>query len=377
MNLEIFKPGTFTDVSGKTRSFSQADIQSTKDAYNPAVFRAPLVVGHPKVNDPAYGWVSSLDFAGSVLTAEPDQVEAEFAEMVNTGRFPKISASFFHPQSANNPVPGVWYLRHVGFLGAAAPAVKGLKEASFADDGKDIFTVEFAGADFADSWLVGRLMRNLRDWMLTKFGDEDADKVVTDWMARDAEQLAETSPSPDFAQPNDKDTPTPQPEELPVDDDKDKAASFADRESALQTQQAQLEAREQKVAQQEAAAREKDIASFADQLVDSGKLLPRERNGIVALMAGLADTDALSFAEGDGTVEKSAPDFLRDFLYGLPTRVDFAERSAAEDETTQAASFAAPTGYSVNQDKLALHNKALSYQSQHKCDYNTALAAVS
>ncbi|MCO1337163.1 hypothetical protein MO867_22855, partial [Microbulbifer sp. OS29] len=104
------------------------------------------------------GWVSSLDFAGSVLTAEPDQVEPEFAEMVNTGRFPKISASFFHPESANNPVPGVWYLRHVGFLGAAAPAVKGLKEASFAGDGEDIFTVEFAGADFADSWLVGRLM---------------------------------------------------------------------------------------------------------------------------------------------------------------------------------------------------------------------------
>jgi hypothetical protein len=32
----------------------------------------------------------------------------------------------------SNPYPDIYYLKHVGFLGAAAPAVKGLKEPAFA-----------------------------------------------------------------------------------------------------------------------------------------------------------------------------------------------------------------------------------------------------
>lgn len=74
----------------------------------------------------------SLAAGDDGLNAEPHQVDPEFAEMVNAGRFKKISASFYTPDAPNNPVPGVYYLRHVGFLGAQPPAVKGLKQAEFA-----------------------------------------------------------------------------------------------------------------------------------------------------------------------------------------------------------------------------------------------------
>ncbi len=49
------------------------------------------------------------------LSATPRQVDPAFAEMVEAGRFKKISASFYAPSASGNPVPGTYYLRHVGF----------------------------------------------------------------------------------------------------------------------------------------------------------------------------------------------------------------------------------------------------------------------
>jgi len=51
--------------------------------------------------------------------------------MVNKGRYKKISASFYSPNYPFNPAPGSYYLKHVGFLGAVPPAVKGLGDARF------------------------------------------------------------------------------------------------------------------------------------------------------------------------------------------------------------------------------------------------------
>ena len=121
--LQIFKPGRHTAMSGASLAFSESDLAASAAAYDPAVFQAPIVVGHPKTDDPAYGWVSALAFADGALEASPEQVDPAFAEIVEAGRFKKISAAFYAPEAPNNPVPGVYYLRHVGFLGAAAPAV--------------------------------------------------------------------------------------------------------------------------------------------------------------------------------------------------------------------------------------------------------------
>jgi hypothetical protein len=131
--LHIFKPGNQTAMSGVTLAFSESDLADSARAYDPAKHEAPIVIGHPRHDAPAYGWVKSLSCTNEGLNAEPHQVDADFAELVATGRYKKISASFYLPDAANNPVPGVYYLRHVGFLGAQPPAVKGLKQAEFAD----------------------------------------------------------------------------------------------------------------------------------------------------------------------------------------------------------------------------------------------------
>lgn len=137
-DIEIFRAGTRPDMYGRTVTIGPADLVACAAAYDPKAGEAPLVVGHPAANHPAYGWVESLSVQGDILTAKTRQVEASFADLVNTGRFKKVSASFYDPRQPNNPKPGTWYLRHVGFLGAAVPAVPGLKQVAFADAGEGV-----------------------------------------------------------------------------------------------------------------------------------------------------------------------------------------------------------------------------------------------
>ncbi|TXH98140.1 MAG: peptidase [Rheinheimera sp.] len=377
--LEIFRTGQQTDVTGRTWNFTEADMQAAVAAYDPTLFAAPLVVGHPTLNDPAYGWVNKLDIKDGLITAEPKDVEAQFAALVNEGRFPKMSASWFPPGHSANPKPEGWYLRHVGFLGAAAPALPGLKPASFAADDKDVVTFDFA-ASHADNalWSISRLARSMRDWMIGKFSLEEADQVIPDYLVRDVETahtqaMSSSAVTPGFAAP-----------ESSADADKaaaqQQSADFAARENDLAAREASLQAREQQTAtreqQAQAAARLTDCASFAEQLITSGQLLPREKDAFVSFMAHIPDDSVVSFAAEDGsTATPKTNDWFRGFMQALPARVPFGERGAAEPEAT--ASFAAPAGYTVNPDRLELHNKVLAYQAQHKCDYSTAVSAVS
>ncbi|BDZ02437.1 hypothetical protein MUTS16_35100 [Escherichia coli] len=68
-------------------------------AYDPSVHEAPLVIGHPRTEDPAWGWVKALSLSGVDLMAEPAQLDPQFAEMVTDGRFkkcPPLSTSRIH-----------------------------------------------------------------------------------------------------------------------------------------------------------------------------------------------------------------------------------------------------------------------------------------
>ena len=200
--IAIFRPGRHCPA------LDAAALRRSAAAYDPKLHEAPLVVGHPANNAPAYGWVSALSFdePQSTLLAAPKQVAGEFAEAVRAGRFKKISSSFYLPNAPQNPVQGSYYLRHVGFLGAAAPAVKGLPAVEFSDDEASILTVEFADEPSAISpwtlrqlatlpfempvidvnvhispWTLRQLatlLRGLREWILKDKGADVADSML-------------------------------------------------------------------------------------------------------------------------------------------------------------------------------------------------------
>jgi hypothetical protein len=146
--FEICRPGTFMDATGRVVSVTEDALREMSMGYNTKVRRAPLVVGHPKMDDPAYGWVRGLEYRDGALLAMPEQVDEKFSSAVKDGRFPNRSAAFFAPNTPNNPTPGRYYLKHVGFLGAAQPAVDGLRPVEFSafdgDSGHDL-VVSLAG----------------------------------------------------------------------------------------------------------------------------------------------------------------------------------------------------------------------------------------
>lgn len=373
--LHIFKPGRHTAMSGQTLQFSDADLQASANAYNPTLHEAPLVVGHPSTDDPAYGWIKSLSFDNG-LHATPQQVNPAFAELVNAGAFKKISASFYSPESPANPVPGVYYLRHVGFLGAHAPAIKGLRSPSFADNEQGVLTFsEWDDETNASLW------RRMREWLIGKFGQAEADAVVPGYEVKNLEEAASNalqqaqtnaqnlSSIPAFAEPKPLENLMPNPQTTEIESEN---ASLKQQLAAANNQLATA-ALEKRRIQAHAAS-----VAFCES-IPTNKLPGDHRTMAVAMMDHLAlQQTPLEFGEG----ENKAPllDKFKEFLQSLPERVSFGEhatKARATDPAAQTLNFAAPAGFTVDPDSGAVHQQALAYQKTHGGSYLDAAKAVS
>jgi len=383
--IEIFRAGTHTSMKGDTLSFAESDLLTTAEVYDPALHEAPLVVGHPTHDAPAFGWVKGLSSDGASLLAQVDQIDPAFAEAVDAGRFKKVSASFYPPNGKGNPVPGTWYLRHVGFLGAQPPAVRGLKPIEFADSDADLVTVEFAMGDGSSwkrklAWALRSLRHTIgkvRDQAIAEAGDVDAGNEVADsWSLRDLDDAAaalEEEDGPDFSEtPEDTVTLQRNPRRR-ADGGESGAMTAAD----LEKRAAELAAREAAFAEEKAKA---DAVTFIQAKVSEGKVLPAQADNLVAFMASLDDEDeAVEFGEGDGKTPTrlSQRQAFQSFIDSLPALVEFAELAPPEGGDAQDVAFAAPDGMTVDQDALTLHRKALAYQKDHPgTDYITAYQAV-
>ncbi len=324
--IEIFKPGTHTTMHGETIRFTEDDLRTMAEAYDPQLFEAPLVVGHPKHDLPAYGWVKAVEFVDGVLRVEPDQVEPQFAEMVRAGRFKKVSARFYRPDAADNPRPGTWYLRHVGFLGAAAPAVKGLKSASFSADEAGTVTVEFG--DWIDEQNAS-LFRRLREWIIGKFGQDEADRALPGYIVEEIEREARREPAtvaagPQFSEPTDKENGmTKEQLEQQKKELEKQQAEFAER-------QRQLAQREEQLARQAAETRKAEAVAFCDDMVKQGRLLPAHKERMVAFMTSLSPEASVEFGEGDGKKTESQLTAFKALVQSLPQTIDFGERAGTE-----------------------------------------------
>ncbi|WP_347268172.1 hypothetical protein [Paracoccus sp. (in: a-proteobacteria)] len=361
--IEVFRPGTFRPMAGEPITYSAADLKAVADAYDPGIAPAPVVVGHPEIDAPAYGWVESFDYdAGQErLFANLHQIEPAFAELVQAGRFRKVSMAYFAPGQGHNPVPGTWYPKHIGFLGAAAPGVPGLKNAAFAGDEGAAFEVAFG-----DAAETASLFRKLRDLLIEKFGREDADQALPSWQIEWLDQTPnDDTATAGFAAP--QPTPIPPGKEPAVTQQPDPA--FAAREADIANREAEL-------ARREAAQAHADNAAFAESLVRDGKLLPASQDKVVAILDALPGHAAVSFAAGAEQLSPAAA--LKQVLEAQPQIVSFGAADLPEGPgQTRSAAFAADGG-EVDPEGLTLHNKALDYQRRHPgTAYMDAVRAVS
>jgi len=357
--IEIFKPGKHTAMSGDQVEFSEGRLQEAAKAYDPALHEAPIVVGHPRTDQPAYGWVESLAFAEGSLQAKPRQVDERFAELIRQGRFKKVSASFYRPDSKANPKPGVYYLRHVGFLGAQPPAVKGLRQVEFSEADEDVVELEFGETERT----LARVLRGLREWVIELAGTRKADEVIPNYQIQDLER--QDGQGPEYSETG---------------TGGDEVSTEEQRKEIRKEVEAEFAERERKLAEAERQRRREAHEQAVDKLVSDGRVLPRHKDGLVQFMEAVDGGQAeIEFAEGaeGGQAKKLPPaDWLTRFLAELPQAVDYSERGGGS-ESDGATGFETPEGHSVDPAKARLHKQALEYQEKHQCDYITAVSVVS
>lgn len=342
--FEIFKPGRHTASSGTTLDFSEDVLRAAVSAYDPELHEAPIVVGHPRDNGPAYGWIKSLDYADGAISAEPQQIDADFAEMVQSGRFKKRSASWYLPDSPNNPKPGTLYLRHVGFLGAQPPAIKGLKEVQFSDAEEGV--VEFSESGRWAFRNIADMMRNLREWLIADKGIEAADKVVPTYSIDSVTSAATEQEDEDTASNGMSAAVMPSfTEEDPMNIEElqaQVAALTAERDALKATQlpadfaerETSLAARESAVSEAEAKAARATVESRVDAAIKGGRLLPGQRKQAVDFAMGLADKEAtVDFGEGDKAEKLTLREAYVRQIEAAPKVVQYGEMSGAAGGT--------------------------------------------
>ncbi|HEU4958973.1 MAG TPA: hypothetical protein VFT56_01080 [Sphingomonas sp.] len=267
--ISFLRPGTFTDVSGRQVTFGEADLAAIAAAYDPSSDPAPLVIGHPKTDDPAFGWVGSVTVAGDRLVATPSDIEPAFAEAVRAGRYRKVSACLYPPDHSGNPKPGSWYLKHIGFLGAKAPAIKGLGTVALSEDGEDAVTLSFSQEQMMDP--------------------------------KDQEAA--------FAE-------------------RDQALTA--REEALAAKEAEFAEREKTAKAAATKARHDENVAFAEALIGQAKLAPAAKDRVVGLMDGLDAEATVSFGEGDGAQELTPLAAFKSLFDGAQPVVALGEAAPAD-----------------------------------------------
>lgn len=309
---EIFRAGRY-EPQGE---FTEDDIQQIVDNYDPDKFEAPIVIGHPKQDDPAFGWVAGLKREGDKLLATFRQVVPEFAEAVNAGRYKKVSVRLRKTDKG-------WTLRHVGFLGATAPAVEGLKPIEFSKEDREGIQIDL---DFTGENKEAKAMPDNR---------ESIEKELREKLERE------------FA---------------------------AEREKLKKELEAEFAAERERARKQ--LEREREIHALIEQ--HKTKLPPVLRNGLVEFMQQLPDEETVEFSADGKEVKQSPYQFFKAFIGNLPDKEAlFAEIAKKKDETGKVADFAVGPNEQVDEDRLELDRKAREFAEKNKVSYEEAVIAVS
>ncbi len=293
MWVEIFRTGRHTDSTGRTADYGTDDLDSIAGMYNAKAgeseaYEAPVVKGHPKTNDPAYGWVEKLKRQGNILKAKLKDLAPGFSEEIKKGRYRKISIALFPDM----------LLRHVGFLGAASPAVQGLQPVTFSDD----------------------------DYVELNFEYSDTDnKPFYKFFYRDKEDHGQN--------------------QLEKEND------------ALKKELASLK---KKLFDREKDAKEREFTEFLEELCSSPggpRLTPLQQDTAASILMRAHRADMLLSEKGEFSGEESTTEMIMDFIAGMDITLPEGEFASADSVSLNDSSddFA---GKKVSEDRLDIHNKA-------------------
>lgn len=127
--IEVFRAGT-----PASKGLTEEHIAAAVAAYDAETAPAPIVKGHPEHDQPAHGIIAGFRRDGARLFATLSNVAEEIIEGVRAKKWLNRSMAFWSPDHPSNPKPGIYYPKHIGFLGVSQPAIAGMEPLKFSAD---------------------------------------------------------------------------------------------------------------------------------------------------------------------------------------------------------------------------------------------------
>ena len=312
---KVFTTGRHTDSSDNVKVWTTEDLDRMVASFNPSYHEPPIVIGHPSDNAPAFGWVAGIKREGCDLFLSYKDVNNQFKEWVGQGLFKKKSIAVYPDGS----------LRHIGYLGAMPPAIKGLPDFAFADNGRVATFYDY------EDMTVATLFHRMREWIIGKFGQDEADKVLPDYQITDLQTSA--------AMPEETDTGTPCPTFKEESMKPEEVQALVTEAVTAVTQQfsEQIKGLTQKIdalTEEGAAGREANQRREFREFLMTPEMQKRvnegSREATINHMMNLVSAAPVEFGEGDSKTTKPALDVYKDQLKSLPEVVAFGEAITKE-----------------------------------------------
>ncbi len=329
MKIPVFKAGKHTDMSGNVRQWTQGDLDAIISSYDPSHHEAPVVIGHPATNAPAWGWVKGLTRTGDMLYAELKDLDPTFTQWLKDGRYRKRSISLNSDLS----------LRHIGFLGAMPPAVKGLPDVQFAAD-DTTFTIETEEKQHMS------FMQKFKDLLKSEgvdvtdipetksFSEQEVQTMITQSVSKATEDLKKAYDA--------------------------KEQAFAE---SVKAREDELKKQAEAIAAEKTKARKQEITAFCETLIKGGKLTPAAVNqgmGLSAFLESISDIQTIEFGEGDKKATQTPAEFMQAFLSSLPQAVMFGEHATR----------------STDPGHIEREKRVMQYMETNNASYRDAVIAI-
>jgi hypothetical protein len=358
--IEVFKTGTHTSGNGVTKTYGDDDLDNMAKLYNDQKeHTAPLVLGHPATDDPAFGWAKELKKAGDKLLAYVDEVSDDIVKAVKDGAYKKVSIALY-PDGL---------LRHIGLLGATPPAVKGLGAVQFAEGME--FEEYLMSPDAGNDSMVSKILSGIKN-LFNIEALQDAVKLTLN----SSNNYSEIQTQEEIEMEGLKAKIAELEDQLKTQSEAH-SAQFSELTTKLTelatlvTTQVKEEAEQKKTSVFETVKAE--FAAFCETLCKDGKMLPAEKDSVIEEYADLLKAEeTMTFAEGDtkltdkmkARLEKREAIFKTDSA----TFADPDKVAPQKKLNGLPAEFAACAG-KVDTLSMDMDQQIRAYAEEHKCSY--------
>lgn len=372
--VPIFASGKQTSSERITNTFTDADLDEMVSTFNPDE-PPPIVIGHPEESAPAYGWGAEFRRVGDQLQAKFKLIADNFRESFDKGEYRNRSISLIKG-------PDGYRVEHIGFLGAALPAVSGLGTFTASSDVKrQVYTSDI---DSFTPRVVGRVFRAIREFIIDRFDRETADQVVSQF---DVEQISDHANN-QTRRRIESDTESNNAlnnqfkkgkQAMPItQEESDKLIADARADEQLKFNK--------KLKLENNKRRRLEFSQQLQPLVDSGALAISDMERAIEVMLLLPEgqtTFSRTVKDGEPEeVEFSSVDWVMSFAQRTKAPKSWLSAQAGDDtdpddDKAKRSSFSVDKGESISPERAKFHAKVQAYMRENKgVDYATAAIEV-